>query len=134
GLFLLGLRRLRDRASIGSVALVGASFALCVQSSGYYGVAAAILAAIFACAYARRLLVPPQRTAALASVLVALVLVAPYARAFMELRQTEDLHRSERPSASEAFHPAAERTSASYVDRVLTGPAALRARCWRVVP
>src|SRR5262249_59373501 len=124
GLFLLGLRRLRDRASIGSVALVGASFALCVQSSGYYGVAAAILAAIFACAYARRLLVPPQRTAALASVLVALVLVAPYARAFMELRQTEDLHRSERHSAGEALYSAARPASAALVHPLLPRPAA----------
>jgi hypothetical protein len=133
-LFLLGLRRLRDRPSIGSVALTGASFALCVQSSGYYGVAAAILAAIFGLAYARRMLAPPQRTAALASVLVALVLVAPYARAFMELRQSEDLHRSERHSAGEAFRPSIDLTSASYVDRFLTRSAAVRVKGKRLFP
>jgi hypothetical protein len=116
------------------VVLVGASFALCVQSSGYYGVAAAILAGMFGLAYARRMFAPPQRTAALASVLVALVLVAPYARAFMELRQSEDLHRSERHSAGEAFRPSVDLTSASYVDRFLTRSAAVRVKGRRLFP
>ena len=47
-LFLLGLHRIMERGTIGSAVLAGVSFALTAQSSGYYGVAAAVLALVFA--------------------------------------------------------------------------------------
>ena len=55
-LFLLGLHRhRRSGGSIGAAILAGVSFALTAQSSGYYGVAAVVLALVFAGFHAREL-------------------------------------------------------------------------------
>src|SRR5688572_18078978 len=47
-LFLLGLHRTFERGTITAAVLAGVSFALTAQSSGYYGVAAGVIALVFA--------------------------------------------------------------------------------------
>jgi hypothetical protein len=61
-LLLLGLHRLVAAPGAGAVLLTGASFALCVQTSGYYAVAAALLPLLFAAGALAR--AAPRRVAA----------------------------------------------------------------------
>jgi hypothetical protein len=93
--FLLAVDRLLARGSPGAAGLAGVSFALVASSSGYYGVAASVIAVIF---FARR-----PSTSALkwggAAVLVSAVLLAPYLIAYAELHAAESLVRTSRELA-----------------------------------
>ena len=91
-LFLLGLHRIAcprpggdpgmERGSIGAAVLAGVSFALTAQSSGYYGVAALVLAVAFAVFHARELRRPRAATLVLGSAALAVLLTLPYLLAF----------------------------------------------------
>ena len=98
-LFLLALDRLLSGGGPRYAVLAGASFALVAASSGYYGVAACVLAAVF-------FLRTPSSTAlkwgALAAVLSA-VLLSPYLRAYANLHGEESLVRTSRELARGSF-------------------------------
>jgi hypothetical protein len=122
-LLLVGLHRLAEGGATGSVLLVAASFALCVQSSGYYAVAAAVIVAVFLLAHVRLL-----REARFAKrVSVALVLAAllclPYVITFLRLRADQGMRRPVGLSEQMAFRPAHDLTSHTFLYRGWIGDA-----------
>jgi hypothetical protein len=119
-LFLLGLQRLIERPSAGAVALSGVAFALAALSSGYYAVAAALLAIVFAAWHARRF-TRASLGAALLAALVGAALVAPYARGYAELRSQTQLRRPRGLSERMAFQPARDLGSRAYAGAALVG-------------
>jgi len=94
-LFLLALDKLLARGSPGLATLAGISFALVASSSGYYGVAASVIAVIF---FARRSSLSALKWGALAALLAALLL-APYLIAYAGLHAEESLVRTSRELA-----------------------------------
>lgn len=120
-LFLLGLHRLLRRPTWGPILLAGVSFALSAQSSGYYAVASAVLALVFVAAHWRAFREPRLLAAAGGAALLGALLVAPYLRAFLELREREGLRRPIGVSAGLAFHPGRDLTSCAYAYRAALG-------------
>lgn len=94
-IFLLALDRLLAGGSPGLAALVGVSFALVASSSGYYGVAASVIALIF---FARRPSMSGLTWGVLAAAMAALLL-APYLIAYAGLHAEESLVRTSRELA-----------------------------------
>ena len=119
-LFLLGLHRLVRAPGLASVALAGGSFAVLAQSSGYYAAAAVVLALVFLGTRWRSFR-GPQLASAGAAALLAGLLVAPYARAFLALQGEEGLERPVEASERLAFQPARDFTSRAYVYAPLLG-------------
>src|SRR5262245_62788967 len=116
-MLLLALHRLGRGFGWPWVMLAGASFALCVQSSGYYAVAAALLVAAFVIARHRTLrarLIAIRIAAALA---LGALLSLPYVLTFLGLRQDQGLRRPPGLSEQMAFRPAADVTSHTYLYR-----------------
>ena len=113
-LFLLGLHRVVQRGSRGGAVLAGVSFALTAQSSGYYGVAAVILALVFAGFHLRELRQPKTLRLVAGSAALAIVLTLPYIVAFRALTQEQGLRRPPGLSVAMAFHPARDLTSWSH--------------------
>lgn len=120
-LFLLGLHRLLRAPGIWPVVLAGVSFSLTAQSSGYYAAAAAILGLVFAGLHWRAFRAARVIEAGLAAALLALLLTAPYARAFLELRAQDGIKRPLSISEELAFRPARDLTSRSYLYGALLG-------------
>lgn len=118
-LFLLALMRMVE-AGRGWTPLCGAAFALNALSSGYFAVAGAVLAILFAVVEWRQVLKAWPRCA-LATAIAALLLL-PYARAFLYLQQTEGIKRSVEVNLDQAFVPARDLTSDVYLYRHLLGP------------
>jgi hypothetical protein len=125
-LFLLGLHRLLKKPGWSTALLLGVSFTLSAQSTGYYAVAAAILALLFALVHARSLAHRGALLTAAGGALLALLLMAPYLRAFGEVRREEHLRRPLGMSENMAFHPGTDLSSVSYVDRAVLGAAGER--------
>lgn len=98
-IFLLALDRVLDRGSAVLAALAGASFALVAASSGYYGVAACVIAAVF---FLRAPSWKALGWGALAVVLAA-VLLSPYLIAYANLHVEESLVRTSRELAKGSF-------------------------------
>jgi len=119
-LFLLGLHRTAEKPTVLSVALTGVSFALCAQSSGYYGVAALVLAAVFAVVNLRRLARRPVIAGLAAAALLGTVLTLPYLTAYLDTRHEQGLRRNINMSAAMAFHPTQDLTSDAYAYRWLS--------------
>jgi len=119
-LFLLGLHRTVERPTASRVALTAAGFALSAQSSGYYGVAAVVLAVVFAVVNVRALGRRPVATALAAAALLATLLTLPYLTAYLDARHEQGLRRNINMSATMAFHPARDLTSDAYVYRWLS--------------
>ncbi len=94
-IFLLALDRSLAGGSPRLAALTGASFALVASSSGYYGVAASVIAVIF---LARRFSRSGLKWGVVAA-LVAAVLLAPYLVAYAGLHAEESLVRTSRELA-----------------------------------
>ena len=118
-LFLLGLHRLVERPGWQAAALAGVSFALNAQSSGYYGVAAVVLALVFAAAHPRRLLDRGVLRAAAGAAALAALLTLPYLFAF---RAAADRHGLDRPpgvAAKMSFRPSRDLTSWAWAHRPL---------------
>jgi hypothetical protein len=120
-LLLLGLHRLAERPGPGPALLAGVSFALSALSSGYYAVAGVLLALAFAAARARRLLAGRALAWSAAAALLAAVLVWPYARAFLALREESGLRRPVGMSVSMAFRPAHDLGSRAFAYSGLLG-------------
>lgn len=119
-LLLLGLHRLVTRPGPGSVVLAACSFALTAQSSGYYAVAATLVALLFALGHARRFTRAGWR-AALAAATLGTLLMLPYLHAFLELRAQSGLRRPVGLSARMAFDPARDLGSRAYAYRTWLG-------------
>ncbi len=119
-LFLLGLQRLLERPSAGAVALCGLAFALNALSSGYYAVAAVVLAPLFALWHWRRF-DRRRLMAALLATLVGALLLAPYLRGYAALRHETTLRRPPGLSVRMAFQPARDLGSRALVGRALVG-------------
>lgn len=94
-IFLLALDRVLGGAGAGFAALAGVSFALVASSSGYYGVAACVIAAVL---FARQPSWRALRWGAGAAVLAA-VLLSPYLAAYADLHREEGLVRTSRELA-----------------------------------
>ena len=120
-LLLVGLHGIASGGGFRWAALAGVSFALSAQSSGYYAVAAALLALVFAVAHWRRLLERRALLAVCGAAALALVLTLPYARAFLDAREREGLRRPPRMSERMAFQPGRDLTSHGYLYRGLLG-------------
>jgi len=97
--FLLALDRVLSGGGAGFVLLAGASFALLAASSGYYGVAACVIAAVF---FMRAPSLTGFRLGASAAALSALLL-SPYLVAYANLRGEESLVRTSRELAKGSF-------------------------------
>ncbi len=93
--FLLALDRLLVSGSSGSCVLTGLSFALVASSSGYYAVAACIIAVVF---FARNPSIKGLKWGGLAA-LLALILLSPYLLAYASLHAEESLVRTSRELA-----------------------------------
>jgi hypothetical protein len=119
--FLLGLHRLIERPGAPAVLTCGTAFALNALSSGYYAVAATLVALIFAAWHWRRFDRRRLAGAGLAALLGAL-LIAPYARGYLALRAETPLRRPPGLSVRMAFQPARDLGSRAFVDRALVGP------------
>lgn len=119
--FLLGLHRLIERPGTPAVLTCGLAFALNAMSSGYYAVAATLLALAFAAWHWRRFDRRRVVAAGLAALLGAL-LIAPYARGYLALRAETPLRRPPGLSVRMAFQPARDLGSRAYLDRALVGP------------
>jgi hypothetical protein len=120
-LFLLALHRLLQKPTPGAVILAGVSFAITAQSSGYYAVAGAVIALVFAGVQWRALAQRRVLAAAASAALVAALLIAPYAQAFRDVRSRERLRRPVGMSANMAFDPTRDLTSHGYVYRAALG-------------
>jgi hypothetical protein len=119
-LFLLGLHRTVERPSVSSAALTAVSFALCAQSSGYYGVAALVLTALFAVVNLRALARRPVILGLAAAALLGTLLTLPYLTAYLDTRHEQGLRRNINMSAAMAFHPTQDLTSDTYAYRWLS--------------
>ncbi|MBP9945483.1 MAG: hypothetical protein KBH14_03730 [Vicinamibacteria bacterium] len=98
-IFLLALDRLLAGGGKGAALLTAVSFALVASSSGYYGVAACVIAVVF---FARR----PSKGAlkwGVLSVLLAAILLSPYLSAYANLHAEESLARTSRELAKGSF-------------------------------
>jgi hypothetical protein len=114
-LFLLGLHRLVGSPGPAAAALAGACFSVAAQSSGYYGLAAAVLAALFTCVHWRAFLSRRVLASAASAALLALLLTAPYLRAFFQLRAQEPIKRPLEASERWAFQPERDFSSRAYL-------------------
>lgn len=119
-LLLLALARLHARPGVGPALLAAAAFALTALTSGYYAVAATLLALLFA-AFHREMLSGRRLLTALGAALLALVLMLPYLRAFSELREDSGLRRPPGMSARMAFVPERDLGSRAFVHRAWLG-------------
>lgn len=120
-LFVTGLFRTARRPGIGAAVLTGVSFALTAQSSGYYAVAAALLALLFALLHARELFNRRALAAAGAAALLGAVLTLPYLLAYLDLHEGHRLRRPIGMSEAMDFEPARDLTSHGYLYGRLLG-------------
>jgi hypothetical protein len=120
-LFLLGLHRLLDRPQAPAVILAAVAFALTAQSSGYYAVAGAVLALVFAAVQHRRLREQRPLLAALAAAGLATLLTLPYLVAYVRVYAADGLRRPVGLSARMAFQPGRDLTSHGYLYGALLG-------------
>ena len=116
-IFLLALHKLLEGRGWHWSLLAGTSYALLLQSSGYYAVAGALLALIFAAWHGRALFEPKIVATVALSVVAAGLLAGPYIKAFLELRSSEGLTRAPGLSRKWSFQPGRDITSRSYVHR-----------------
>lgn len=119
-LFLWALHELLAKPRVGIVLFLGVTFALTALSSGYYAVAACLLALLFAGWHAR-LFLGRRLAAAGGAVVVAVLIMSPYLHHFLQLRQESSLSRPPGLSARMAFHPTRDLGSRAAVYRPLLG-------------
>ncbi len=119
-LLLLALHQLSRQPSWARAGLAGVSFALAAQSSGYYAVAGAMLALVFAVVHWRRMRDRRVFACAVGAALIGALLLAPYASAFLAVREREGLRRPPGMSAKMAFGPR-DLSGHGYLYRTLLG-------------
>jgi hypothetical protein len=120
-LLLLGLHRLETRPGPSATLLSGVSFAVCVQTSGYYAVTAALLPLLFAAARWRALVRPTSLRATLLAAAVGTLLSLPYLLAFREVRERDGLRRPPGMSRNMAFQPVRDLSSHGYLYGTVLG-------------
>jgi hypothetical protein len=120
-LFLLALHRIVERPDWKTVVLCAVAFALNVLSSGYYAVAGAVLALLFAAIEWRRVRRREVLVACAAAAALATLLLAPYIRTFASLQETEGVERGVELSLDQNFRPGRDITSATYLYRRWSG-------------
>ncbi len=114
-LFLLGLHRLVERPSLRTALLCGLAFGLTGATTGYYAAGAAVLAVTFAVGHLRDFRWATLAWASLAVVVAALVIL-PYAQAFVALKHRDPAFTRPPALSSElSFNPALDLTSRAYV-------------------
>ncbi|HEV8254934.1 MAG TPA: hypothetical protein VGQ78_09270, partial [Vicinamibacteria bacterium] len=117
-LFLLGLHRTLERPrDTKTIAFTGIAFALNVLSSGYYAVAGAVLALLFAAIEWQRVRQRDVLVACAAAAAIATVLLVPYIRTFASLQKAEGVERGVELSLDQNFRPGRDITSATYLYR-----------------
>ncbi len=120
--FLLGMHRIAERPSAGNVVLTGVAAALNAQSSGYYAVAAGVIAIVFVAFRARAFLRPRSAVALVAAALLGAVLTLPYVHEFQELREEQGgLRRPLSMSVNMSFQPARDLKSPGFLYRRFLG-------------
>jgi hypothetical protein len=120
-LMMIGWHRLTLGKGAGAAALAGVSFALCVQSSGYYAVAVAVLSAVFWLVHLRRLRQPAVARGLAVAAVLATALCLPYVIGFLRLREEEGLRRPPGLSEKMAFRPERDLTSHTFLYRKALG-------------
>jgi hypothetical protein len=121
-LLVVGLEACRSGTpGAGTLLLLAASAVLSAESSGYYAVGAALLALLFALVHARDLLEGRRLAIALGALVLALLLFVPYFRAYEGAVVRDALRRPLGMSEHMAWHPLADLSSVSYVDRAVFG-------------
>jgi hypothetical protein len=120
-LLWLALGRLLRTPSWRWALLAGVSFSLAAQSSGYYAVASAVVAVVFALWHWRALRSRRVLVSVTAAALTATLLTAPYIHAFMSLRGMIGMARAEETSQTMAFDPTEDLGSRAFVYRGLLG-------------
>jgi hypothetical protein len=119
GLFLLGLQNLLSTPGLPTLLLLGGSFALTAESSGYYAVGAVVLALLFA--LVERLRGRRALGVALGGAFLGVLLMLPYLKAYQEVRSEDQLRRPIGMSEKMAFHPTRDLSSVGYLDGTLLG-------------
>lgn len=114
-LFLYGLHWLVRTPSWKAALLVGVSFSLSAQSSGYYAVACVLLSVVFLATHVARFRHSSIIAATAAAIFVALVLTTPYAKAFSDIKERDGLRRPIGMSAQMAWRPVRDMGSHSYL-------------------
>jgi hypothetical protein len=120
-LFLLGLGRAFRRPGPVSALLLALAFVLNALSSAYFAVAGAVMALIWGALHARRLRSTPVALTCAGAILLVLLMLVPYARAFLWLQATEDVQRTLEMNVDNAFKPARDLTSGAYLYRRVIG-------------
>jgi hypothetical protein len=114
---LLALHRLERGGRWPFAALAGIAFALCVQSSGYYAVAAALLVGLFLVGFHHTLRTPAVGLHVAAALALGALLSLPYVLTFLDVREDQGLRRPPGLSEQMAFRPALDVTSHTYLYR-----------------
>ena len=120
-LFLYGLHGLVRTPTWRKAVLVGASFSLAAQSSGYYAVACAMLAVVFLATHLGRFRHSSVIARTGLAIFVALVLTTPYAKVFSDLKERDGLRRPIGMSAQMSWRPLHDLGSESYVYGAVLG-------------
>lgn len=120
-LFLLGLHRLLRAPGLRGALLAAVGFSVTAQSSGYYGAAACVLGLLFLGVHWRAFRAGRVVKGGACAALLAVLLTAPYARAFLQLRAEDRLTRPQETSQSLAFRPARDLSSRAYVYAAVLG-------------
>ena len=122
-LLVVGLDLVRSgEPGIGTTVLLGTSFVLSAESSGYYAVAAGLMGLLFVALHAREFVATRRRVLViLGSALLACALFAPYFAAYREAASRDGFRRPVGMSEHMAFHPRDDLSSVSYFDRALLG-------------
>jgi len=121
-LMLLALElTFREPRRLLPAALLGVAFALNALSSGYFAVAGAMLALVYAVVHWRALRARPVWIACAAAAALALLLLTPYMRAFGALQKAEGIERPLVVNIDQAFHPGQDLGSGAYAYAWLLG-------------
>jgi hypothetical protein len=97
--------------------LAGVSFAINAQSSGYYAVAAVLIALVFAARNARALLSRQRLVGVACAMGIAATLTLPYAASYLRLRDRERLRRPISMSERMSFTPSRDLGHDGYIYR-----------------
>ncbi|MBN2369207.1 MAG: hypothetical protein JXO72_01840 [Vicinamibacteria bacterium] len=119
-LFLLALDNVWEQPGRLRALAAALAFSITALSSGYYAVAASLMAVVYASSRIRRVTRSRARALALGALTASLILT-PYIRAFRWLQNNEGIERPIEASIEQAFQPRRDLTSATYLYGPLVG-------------
>jgi hypothetical protein len=119
-LFLLALDGLWERPDWRQAFKAALSFSITALSSGYFAVAAFLMAIVYGLTRVRRVTRSRARALALGALLSFLILL-PYIHAFRWLQKNEGIERPLKASIEQAFQPRRDLTSATYLYGPIVG-------------